>query len=53
MEELLFSVIELYKVSDVRQMEIHTAQPLVPGPSPLDVEIAIASLKTYESPGSI
>jgi hypothetical protein len=34
------------------QTEIHTAQPLVPGPSHLEVEIAIAKLKKYKSPGS-
>jgi hypothetical protein len=38
-------------VNDVRQTEIHTAEPLVPGPSCLEVEIAIAKLK-YKSPGS-
>jgi hypothetical protein len=26
-------------VSDVRQIQIHAAEPLVPGPSPLEVEI--------------
>jgi hypothetical protein len=39
-------------VSDVRQIEVHTAEPLVPGPSRLEVEIAIAKLKKYKSPGS-
>jgi hypothetical protein len=38
--------------SDVRQTAIHTAEPLVPGPSHLEVEIAIAELKKYISPGS-
>jgi hypothetical protein len=28
------------------------AEPLIPGPSRLEVEIAIAKLKTYKSPGS-
>jgi hypothetical protein len=42
-------------VSDVRQIEIHTAEPepLVPGPSHLEVEISIAKLKKYKSPGSV
>jgi hypothetical protein len=31
---------------------VHTAEPLVPGPSRLEVEIAIAKLKKYKSPGS-
>jgi hypothetical protein len=39
-------------VSDVRQIEVHTAEPLVPGPSYLEVEIATAKLKKYKSPGS-
>jgi hypothetical protein len=39
-------------VSDVRQTEIHTAEPLVPCPSPLEVEIAIGKLKKSKSPDS-
>jgi hypothetical protein len=39
-------------VSDVRQIEVHTTEPFVPGPSYLDAEIAIAKLKKYKSPGS-
>jgi hypothetical protein len=39
-------------VSEVRQIEVHTAEPLAPGPSRLEVEIAIAELKKYKSPGS-
>jgi hypothetical protein len=42
----------VHRVSDVRQMEIHTAEPLVPEPSPSEVEIAIAKLKKYKLPGS-
>jgi hypothetical protein len=42
----------MHNVSDVGQMEVHTAEPLVPGPSCLEVEIDIAKLKKYESPGS-
>jgi hypothetical protein len=30
-----------HNVSEVRQIEVHTAEPLVPGPSRLEVEIAI------------
>jgi hypothetical protein len=33
-------------------VEIHTAEPLVPDPSPFVVEIAIAELKGYKSPGT-
>jgi hypothetical protein len=45
----LFNV---HNVSDVRQIEVYMAEPLVPGPSHLEVEIAIAKLKKYKSPGS-
>jgi hypothetical protein len=44
--------LNVHRVSDVRQIEIHTAEPLVPDPSPFEVEIAIAKLKRYKSPGS-
>jgi hypothetical protein len=40
-----------HNVSYVRQIEVRTAEPLIPGPS-LEVEIAIAKLKKYKSPGS-
>jgi hypothetical protein len=43
---------DVHNVTDVRQLEVHTAEPLVPGPSRLDVENAIAKLKKYKSPGS-
>jgi hypothetical protein len=36
----------------LRKIEIHTAEPLVADPSPLEVEIAISKLKTYKSPSS-
>jgi hypothetical protein len=38
-------LLNVHNVSDVRQIEIHTAEPLVPGPSHIEVEIAIAELK--------
>jgi hypothetical protein len=41
----------VHNVRDVRQIEVYTAEPLVPGPS-LEVEIEIAKLKKYKSPGS-
>jgi hypothetical protein len=31
---------------------MHTAEPLLPGPSHLEVEISIAKLKKYKSPSS-
>jgi hypothetical protein len=42
----------VHNVSDVRQIEVYMAEPLVPGPSHLEVEIAILKLKKYKSPGS-
>jgi hypothetical protein len=44
--------LNVHNVSNVRQIEIHTAEPLVPGPSHLEVEISIVRLKKYKSPGS-
>jgi hypothetical protein len=44
-------IINVHGVSDVRQAEIHTAEPLVPEPSALDVELAIEKLKSHNSPG--
>jgi hypothetical protein len=45
-------LLNVHNVGDVRQIEVHTAEPLVPGPSRLEVESAIAKLKKYKSPGS-
>jgi hypothetical protein len=47
-----FLNVRVHRVSDVRQIEIHTAEPLVPDTSPFEVEIAIARLEKYKSPGS-
>jgi hypothetical protein len=33
-------------------MDIHTAEPLVPEPSLVEVEIAIGKLKSYKSPST-
>jgi hypothetical protein len=45
-------LLNVHNVSDVRQIEVHMAEPLVPGPNRLEVEIAIAKLKRYKSLGS-
>lgn len=45
-------LLTLHSVSDVRQMEIHTAKRLVPQPSPLGVETAIQKFKRYKVPGT-
>jgi hypothetical protein len=42
----------VHNVSDVSQIEVHMAEQLVPGPSRLEVEIAIAKLKKYNSHSS-
>jgi hypothetical protein len=44
-------ILNVHGVSDVRQAEIHTAEPLVPEPSALEVELAIEKLKGHKSPG--
>jgi hypothetical protein len=45
-------LLNVHNVSDVRQIEIHMAEPLVPDPSRLEVETAIAKLKKCKLPGS-
>jgi hypothetical protein len=40
--------LNIYRVSDVRLIEIHIADLLVPDPSPLEFEIAIAKLKLFK-----
>jgi hypothetical protein len=44
-------LLNAHGVNDVRQTEIHTAEPLVPEPGSSEVEIAIEKLKRYKSPG--
>jgi len=39
-------------VNDVRQREIHTAEPLVPEQCAFEVEMAIEKLKRHKSPGN-
>jgi hypothetical protein len=45
-------LLNVYNVGYIRQTEVHTAEPLVRGPSRLENEISIAKLKKYKSPGS-
>jgi hypothetical protein len=45
-------LLNLHRASDIRQTETHTAESLVPDPSPFKVELSIAKLKRYKSPGS-
>jgi hypothetical protein len=44
--------LNVHNVSDVKQIEVYRTEPLVPSPSRLVVEITIAKLKKYKSPGS-
>ena len=44
-------LLNVHGVNDVRQAEIHTAEPLVPEPSAFEVELAIEKLKSHKSPG--
>jgi hypothetical protein len=46
------TLLNIHNVSAVRQIEVHTAEPLVPGPNHLEVEIDIVKFKKYKSPGS-
>jgi hypothetical protein len=45
-------LLNVHNVSDVRQIEVRTSELLVPGPSCLEVEIAVAKLKKCKLPGS-
>jgi len=45
-------ILNVHGVNDVRQTEIHIAEPLVPEPSASDIELAIEKLKSHKSPGT-
>jgi hypothetical protein len=45
-------VLNVHGIHDVRQMDIHMAEPLIPQPSLVKVEIAIGKLKSYRSLGT-
>jgi hypothetical protein len=44
-EEYFSQLLNVHNVSDVKQIEVHMAEPSVPGLSHLETEIAIAKLK--------
>jgi hypothetical protein len=46
-----FQLLNVHNTSDVKQIEVHTAEPIVLGPTCLEFEIAIENMKTYKSPG--
>jgi hypothetical protein len=45
-------ILNVHKVSDVRQIEAYTGEPLVPGLASFEVEIAVARLKKLKSLGN-
>jgi hypothetical protein len=45
-------VLNVHRVHDVRQIDIHMAEPLVPEPSLVEVEISVGKLKRYISVGT-
>jgi hypothetical protein len=47
-----YQLLNVHNISDLRQIEVHIAEPLVPGPRCLEVETATAELKKYNLPGS-
>ena len=53
MEDPFLSAFEctVHGVNDVRQTEIHTAEPLVPETSAFEFELVIENLKSHKSPG--
>jgi hypothetical protein len=48
-EDYLSQLLNVRNVSGVRQIELHTTEPLLPGPSHLEVQISIATLKKHKS----
>jgi hypothetical protein len=50
-KNFLYQLLNIHGVIDVRRIEMHTAEPLVPDPSSFEDEIAIAKFRRYKSPG--
>jgi len=44
-------LLNIHGVDDVRQAEMHAAEPLAPEPNAFEVELAIEKLKSHRSPG--
>ena len=44
-------LLNVHEVNDVRQTEVHTAEPPVPEPSAFEIEMDIEKLKWHRSPG--
>ena len=47
----LSQILNIHGVNDVSQTEIHTAEPLVPEPSAVEVQLAVEKLKSHKSTG--
>jgi hypothetical protein len=47
----LLQILNVHVVSDVKHAEMHTAEPLMPESSALEVELAIETLKSHKSLG--
>jgi len=45
-------LLNVHDIKDVRQADIHTAEPLVPEPSASETEMAIEKLKRHKSPST-
>jgi hypothetical protein len=44
-------LLNIHRAGDVRQTEMHTAEPYVPEPNASEFEVPIGKLKRYKSPG--
>jgi hypothetical protein len=51
-ESYFSQLLNVNKISGVRQIEMHTAEPLVPCPSHLEIDTATAKMKKYTFPDS-
>ena len=45
-------LLNVHGVNDIRQIEIHTEEPLAPEPSAYEVELVIENLKSHKLPGT-
>jgi hypothetical protein len=52
LEDYFSQLLNVHRANDVRQIEVHTAEPLVPGTGCFEVKIVIAKLKKYKSSDS-
>jgi hypothetical protein len=49
-EQYFPQFLNIYRVNDVKQTEIHTADPLMPDSSASEIEMATEKLKRHKSP---